>query len=284
MSGVEFCLLELSPGSNSDCKDLNLGSLALITLNDPKKNGNALDIVLLRSLIQQLQDWRDCNIRAVILRSSSDIAFSVGMDLTMFQQYHTENSHKMCNAVEKEIASLYRCCLNEIYQFPAPVFCLLEKAARAGGVGFAMAADLIIASTGASLTLGEALFGLIPANVMPYLRKRINERRANQMVFIPEPMGVDKLLQWGLVDIVTDEIEKTLKKLLRNILRCSATALAKQKVLGCKLNELHWAQQQNLAEETLAFCLQDPKVELGITAFLAGGLGPWTVKPPTKIL
>ena len=168
-------------------------------------------------------------------------------------------------------------------RFPAPVFCLLEKPARAGGVGLVLAADLVIAKPEVSLSLGEALFGLIPANVMPYLRKRISERRANQMVFLPEAMNAETLLQWGLIDFVSDEVEKMLKKLLRSVLRCNPAALAKQKAFGRQLGDLSLCQQQDLAEETLVDCLEDPAVQMGISAFLDGGLGPWSAKPPTVL-
>ncbi|MEM9424331.1 MAG: enoyl-CoA hydratase/isomerase family protein, partial [Spirochaetota bacterium] len=150
MSGAEFRLLGLDNDS--------AGFLGLITLNDPKHNGNALDAELLRDLTEQLRNWQNMNIRAIVMRSSSKTAFSVGMDFDSFIR---------CDATEQDAASLYRVCLDSIYRFPAPVFCLLEKPARAGGVGLVMSADCVLATAEASLTLGEALFGLIPANVMP---------------------------------------------------------------------------------------------------------------------
>ncbi|WGK68089.1 enoyl-CoA hydratase/isomerase family protein [Candidatus Haliotispira prima] len=294
MAGAEFHLLDLGQSRCSDASEnragTHLGALALIVLSDPSGNGNALDTELLNCLTEQLEAWRTENIRAVILRSASDIAFSVGMDFAAFRRQAPSSagpSSAEPPSAGKDAASLYRRCLDSIYHFPAPVFCLLEKPARAGGVGLVMAADLVLATQEASLTLGEALFGLIPANVMPYLRKRINERKANRMVSIPEALDAQTLFQWGLIDFApladTGELEKLLKKLLRSTLRCNPAALAKQKAFGRQIGDLPLDRQQVLAEETLARCLEDPAVETGINAFLSGGLGPWAAKPPKTL-
>ncbi len=274
MNGAECCLLPLVSAPSVKDK-AEAGFLGLITLSDPSKNGNALNVALLQGLIQQLHQWQAQNVRAVILRSSSVIAFSVGMDFELFQSR---------SSTGKEAASLYRCCLDCVYRFPAPVFCILEKPARAGGVGLVMAADLVIAKAEASLTLGEALFGLIPANVMPYLRKRLSERKANQLVLLAEDICGDTLLEWGLVDFVTDEVEKTLRKLLRSILRCSPVALALQKTFSRDMSYKSFNEQQNMAEETLAAFLKDSGVSMAISAFLEGNLGPWNAKLPKGLL
>ena len=273
MSGVDFKTLELGSG--------DVGSLAFITLTDPGRDGNTLDTPLLSSLIEQLEVWQNENIRAVILHSISEIAFSVGMNFNTFKNQTQSRGNK-----KQEAARLYRQCLASIYHFPAPVICLLEKPARAGGVGLVMAADLVLASEEASLTLGEALFGLIPANVLPYLRKRISESRAKQMVFIPEALDAPTLQEWGLSNFLTSsaDLERQLKKLLRNLLRCSPEALAKQKSFCHKLSDLPLNEQQKLAEQTLAACLEEPAVQAGISAFLDGGIGPWCAKVPKSLL
>ena len=280
MSGAEFRLLELgsstnqNPGQNQSPE--TLGALAFITLSDPQKNGNALDIPLLQSLLGQLDSWASEPIRALILRSSSDIAFSVGMDFTAFQSAKS--------GAFKEAARLYRRLLAALDSFPTPVFCLLENPARAGGVGLVMAADLVLATEAASLNLGEALFGLIPANVLPYLRKRLGERRVNQMVFVPETLDAKTLFRWGLIDFApfanSSDLEKSLCRLLRSVLRCSPSALALQKDINQQLGALSMLQQQDMVENILVQSLEENRVQAAISAFLDGGLGPWTAKVP----
>ena len=126
------------------------------------------------------------------------------------------------DGASEEAANLYRRLLAALDSFPAPVFCLLEAPARAGGVGLVMAADLVLATEEASLNLSEALFGLIPTNVLPYLRKRLDERRANRIVLIPEPLDAKTLFAWGLIDFAPfttqRDLEKSLRKLLRSVL------------------------------------------------------------------
>ncbi len=291
MSGVESALLSLkaaggAPGSWSTAPDdpdnlgasdsLNsLGYLGLITLSDPLGNGNALNTELLNGLIRLLAAWRKQPVRAIVLRSGSPDAFSVGMDFAVFRAQDGPDARE-------QAAALYRRCLDSIYRFPAPVFCLLEKAARAGGAGLVLAADLVLATREASLSLGEALFGLIPASVLPYLRMRLPERRANRIVFVPEALDARTLFDWGLIDFApladVAELEKLLKKLLRSVLRCSPQALARQKSFTQQISGLPLEQQQDLAEATLIDCLNDPAVQAGIEAFLSDSLGPWNAR------
>ena len=147
-----------------------------------------------------------------------------------------------------------------------------------------MAADFVLATEKASLNLGEALFGLIPANVLPYLRKRLCERKANQMVLIPEPLGAKALFAWGLVDFAPfasrSELEKSLRKLLRSVLRCSPDALALQKNTNRQLSALPLPQQQDMVENILGQSLEAQRVQEAISAFLHGELGPWSAKVP----
>ena len=274
MNGAEFHLLELESRSPEA-----LGALAFITLSDPQKNGNALDTELLRSLLGQLDNWASLPIRALILRSSSELSFSVGMNFSAFQSAKSGAS--------TEAARLYRGLLAALDRFPAPVFCLLEAPARAGGVGLVMAADLVLATEMAGLHLSEALFGLIPANVLPYLRKRVGERKANQMVLVPELLDAKTLFAWGLIDFAPfssrSGLEKSLKKLLRSMLRCSPEALALQKDTNRRLGALPLEQQQDLAENILVQSLEEQRVQEAISAFLDGGLGPWAAKVPKSL-
>lgn len=258
--------------------------LAYILLEDPQNNGNALTEDLLRALLGKLETWQNLCIeaaeeapRALILRSMSPLAFSVGMDFQSFMAKQGTDER------EGRAAELYRSCLQRIHQFPTPVICLLEKPARAGGVGLLMACDYVLACEEATISLGEALFGLIPANVLPYLRLRLSYRQANSMILKPSPIDAAQAYQLGLVDELPCSdfaaLEKQLWQLLRAIFRCSPKALAEQKAFSEQIEGRELGLQAELAQQRLADLLTHPSVSEGIQGFLEGGLGPRAAKP-----
>ena len=121
MNGAEFRLLALGERENPEGE--TLGALAFITLSDPQKNGNALDIDLLRNLLAQLESWASLPIRALILRSSSELAFSVGMNFTAFQSAK--------NGASTEAAQLYRRLLAALDSFrPRSFVCWKPRPVR----------------------------------------------------------------------------------------------------------------------------------------------------------
>jgi enoyl-CoA hydratase/carnithine racemase len=62
---------------------------------------------------------------------------------------------------------------------PKPSLALVGGSVKAGGVGLVAACDFVIATSQANFELSEVFFGLIPANVLPYLTAwRLSPARA----------------------------------------------------------------------------------------------------------
>jgi enoyl-CoA hydratase/carnithine racemase len=126
--------------------------------------------------------------------------------------------------------------------------------------------------------LGEVLFGLIPANVLPYLlAKRVNPQKARYLVLTAKKLSAVEAHQLGLVDEIftQSEFERGTRNVLKGLLRSSPSALAEAKrfthlLLGKDLQEARKA-----AAEQFIKMIENPAVVQGIEAFSAGELPEW---------
>lgn len=66
---------------------------------------------------------------------------------------------------------------------------LIDGKVVAGGVGIAVASDIIIATPDSSFSLPKLLWGLIPACVLPYLIRRIGPQKASMLASPARPLA-----------------------------------------------------------------------------------------------
>jgi enoyl-CoA hydratase/carnithine racemase len=112
-----------------------------------------------------------------------------------------------------------------------PVIAVVAGAAKGGGVGLAAVADLVIATEDASFGLPEALIGLLPAVIFPFVARRIGVARARWLALSGESFDAQRAAACGLVDHLTDEPRALLDRLLRRLCRMDQRAQAEIKRL-----------------------------------------------------
>ena len=136
--------------------------VAVITLNDGE-HGNLLSPEGLAALASAFDHTlHDPGVRAVLLRSNGP-AFCLGMDLARLAAHDSARSRMDAERAVDSFAGV----LQTIYSAHLPVVCLVEGEVKAGGVGLACACDIVVATERTTFELGEVIFGLIPANVLP---------------------------------------------------------------------------------------------------------------------
>ena len=154
--------------------------VSVITLNN-SENGNLLNLDTLTEFKRAFNgSYMNRDVRVILLRSDGK-TFCHGMDLIQLQALNRRREE-----VKKEVemaVSLYVELLYSIHTSPQPVICLLSGEVKAGGVGLACACDIILSTEDTTFELSEVLFGLIPANVLPYLLSlRITPQKARDLV------------------------------------------------------------------------------------------------------
>ena len=203
--------------------------ISVLTLN-ASDTGNRLNPELLAELLSALEDSvKNPEVRVIVIRSSGKV-FSHGMD---FQQAadaagrNTFDKSDFENAIE-----LYGKVLSTIHEGPKPVVCIVAGEVKAGGVGLVCCCDVVYATTDAAFELSEVIFGLIPANVLPYLINiRIPLQKARYLILTSKAIKSDEAKELNIADEVfsSERMAAELKNLMKRLLRSSPSALAEAK-------------------------------------------------------
>lgn len=281
-------------GTQAPVQVLLDSGLGIISLADGQGT-NRLDGSFLSAMITAFhQVLESPEIRIVLLRSLEE-NFCLGMNLDILKEsLETDSTQSIPNplaqkpissnphsnqAQRQDAVSLYSQLLELIAFGPKPVIALVEGPVKAGGVGITAACDIVVADmTKASFELSEVLFGLIPANVLPFLmHQRISPQQARYLVLSAKLVDPVQALQLGLCDEIygTHELEKGLKNLIKTMMRAEPGALeAAKRFIGSHVST-DFQEFKDAAVGELLGLMTQPPVAQGLQAFASGATPPW---------
>ena len=251
--------------------------VAVLTLAE-SASGNRLTPKLISSLKSLLEESsRDPDVRIIVLRSGGP-AFCLGMDLDGVTEAFSRGETGI-DEVRNEILH-YEKLLSLIHELPKPVVALVAGEVKAGGMGLVCAADIVLASETASFCLSEVLFGLIPANVLPYLLSlRITSQKARYLIMTAKLLSSEEAREIGIVDEVIDGSrgEKQVRALIKQLLRGAPGALAETKrfLLAAEYEESTATSLRARARETLIRLLHSREFSEAVEAFGEGFTPGW---------
>ncbi len=172
----------------------------------------------------------------------------------------------------------YAACLRALRGSSKAVIALVDGAAVAGGVGLAVAADVVIATRAASFGLPELALGLVPAMVLALLLERMPPQRARRWALSAQSIDAEEAARWGLVDRLVDdtqELERGLRAELKSLLRVKPEAVARLKALTSRAAPLGWEQALDEGASCTDEVLADPASIDAVRAFIEGEPLPW---------
>ena len=256
-------------------------SVAVITI-DRRQRFNALDVGTARDLRKAgLQCARDTDIRAVVLRGDGGV-FCSGADLKYIRvggdaddlQYLSPDARRPDGGfgpVFKEILEYIHSTISEIKRAPKPFIAAVDGMAAAGGLGIAMACDLVIASDRATFEWAYGKTSLTGAESSTFFLPRlIGLRRAMELVYLNPRLDAAAALEWGLVNrvLATDTFDTDVLAMAADIARGPAPAYAVSKRLmhlAAGADRLDFHLDLELTE--LARIADTPDFAEGIAAF-----------------
>lgn len=221
--------------------------IAYVTLNRPHKR-NALDMAMFTAIDKISRQLRkDRTIRAVIVQGAGE-DFCSGLDvksmmnskaaaLSLMSKWLPGNSNKA-----QRVSTNWR-------KIPVPVIMAIHGRCWGGGLQIALGADFRIATPGASLSIMEGKWGLIPdmgGNLA--LREIVSKDTALKLVMTAETLSAQDALNCGLISAVSDDPLQEAMHLVAAISGRSPDAVAAVK----KLYQGNWfkSERRMLARET----------------------------------
>jgi polyketide biosynthesis enoyl-CoA hydratase PksH len=144
----------------------------------------------------------------------------------------------------------------------------------AGGVGLLAASDLVIATPASRFSLPEALWGLLPACVLPLLIRRIGFQAAYRMTLTTETWDTDQARSAGLVDEVAADLEEAIRRASVRLTRLDPETVRRMKAYFRKMWYLSDAMEEMAIAEIDAL-VHDPRVQDNIRQFVQHQKFPW---------
>jgi methylglutaconyl-CoA hydratase len=176
------------------------GPVRTLRLNRPDKR-NALNAELVTALKSALSEAADRDDVRVIVLTGAGSAFSAGADLSSLRAMR--DAGPMENQQDsRHLAELFR----QMYQHSKPVIAKVNGHAIGGGCGLATVCDFAYAAEGASLGFSEVRLGFVPAIVMVFLRRKLGETQARDLLLRGRLVDATTAADLGLVTrVVPDE-------------------------------------------------------------------------------
>ena len=207
------------------------GPVMKVTLNRPSVR-NALSPAMVGELAEAFQHAReDAEVRVVVLMGAGG-NFCAGGDLKgMEERGSSGNGGPEATATSNR---RFGALLETADSLPKAVIALIEGATMGGGVGLLAISDWAIADKAAQIGTPEVMVGLIPAQIAPFVVKRIGYTQARRMATYGLRFSADDALRVGLVHELADNHGELMVKgaaAINQCLRCSPEAVAETKRL-----------------------------------------------------
>lgn len=205
--------------------------------------------------------------RLLLIRSGAGV-FSTGMDLAA-----------AADAVDGrpptgQAGSAYFDLLARFARTPVTVVCAVDGRVAGGGVGLVAASDLVIATGRSTFALPEALWGLLPCCVLPFLVRRTGFQRAYAMALTTLPVDAAEARAGGLVDEVTDDTVAAVRRVALRVSRIDRATTAALKRYAHGLWPLSDEVRQRAINE-LGRVMGLPAVQDRLADFAQDGRYPW---------
>lgn len=170
------------------------------------ESANSLNQTVIQELHQAL-DWAEAtpNARTFVLEGLPGV-FCTGLD------FHDAAQPADIVTGSDQAAEYFR-LLKRLTLSPRIVVCRVDGKVIAGGIGLVAASDIVLATARTEFSLTEALWGLLPCCVLPFLLRRLGYQKAYFLTLTTRTMTAAEALSSHLVDELSENLDDALRKL-----------------------------------------------------------------------
>jgi enoyl-CoA hydratase/carnithine racemase len=201
----------------------------------------------------------DEHVRVVLITGAGDQAFCTGAQLG-----------DGVSAEGKKSFADYARLLKRIAAFPKPTVARVKGYCLAGGMGFMLACDIVIASDDSRFGTPEVNVGLWPMMIGALIFRNVPRKKAMEMILLGERLNAHEALAMGLVTRVApaDKLDEAVEAMVRS--------LAAKSPIGIRIGKeaFHESAEMSLEEALDALAMKFLAVAStedareGITAFM----------------
>ena len=236
-----------------------------VVINRVEKQNTINDRLLLdlNAVLDQAES--DPKIKVVILRGQKGF-FCKGMDF--------DERVKINKGEQSEDHSAMMRLLKRFTLSPKVIVSIVEGKVIAGGVGLVAASDFVIGTPESEFSLSEAMWGLLPANILPFIIRRTGFQKAYMMTLTIRVVSGEEALAMNLIDELSENPDTVLRQLKLKLSRISEETTSDLKKFFRKLWIIDEQMEQTAIDE-LKRLVQEPRVIRNIERFTQDQKFPW---------
>ena len=254
------------------------GSVETWTLHDPASR-NALSEAMVDALFAACERAAgDADLRGVVLRGAGG-HFCAGGSLGGFAK--TIGQPLPAGEVDPLVPMNRRfgALLQALCALPQWLIVVVEGAAMGGGLGLVCCADSVLAQAGAQLGTPEVTLGIVPAQIAPFVVRRMGAANARRWLLTGERFDAAVAQRDGLVDEVVDgDMDAAVQAAIARHAAAAPQAVAATKRLLLAQPETPLPALLDDAALAFAQALRGTEAPQGLAAFSARRAPPWSAR------
>lgn len=236
--------------------------VALITLNREKyRNSISPDAVaLFREYLDAAE--ADDSVRVVCITGAGEKAFCSGADLGGAVSADAGGG----NPAFRNYADL----LKRLAGYPKPTVARVNGHCLAGGTGFMLACDIVIARNDAKFGTPEVNVGLFPMMIGALIFRNVPRKKAMEMVLLGEKLDAAQALEMGLITraVAPEKLDETVNQVLESLAAKSPIGMRIGKQAFYAMQDMDFEAALDFLSGKLAEVASTRDAVEGITAFI----------------
>jgi enoyl-CoA hydratase/carnithine racemase len=234
-------------------------NVAHITINREQQR-NAITPEAIHLFLEYLdRAEKDDAVRAVLVTGAGDKAFCTGAQLSDGMSSEGRN-----------VFAGYAQLLKRLASFPKPTIARVKGYCLAGGMGFMLACDIVIASDDSVFGTPEVNVGLWPMMIGALIFRNVPRKKAMEMILLAERINAPDALSIGLITRVAPAggLDSAVDAVLKGIAVKSPIGMKIGKEAFHKAADMPLAEALEFLSGKLAEVASTDDAREGITAFM----------------
>ena len=235
-----------------------------IVLDRPEQ-ANALGLDAARGLVRAIDEVTGAAPRVIVIAARGPI-FCAGGDIQEFVAQSERLSPLIAEVLELLLPAYLK-----LAGVGCPVVSVVNGPVGGAGIGLALVADFVLASTTMKLRTGYAAIGLAPdVGASYFLARRIGAVKAQRWLMTSDPVSAQACLAAGAVDELhaPGDLNAAAEALVQRLRRSAPRSLAAIKRLCREFGTLGLAEHVALERQLLEDCARTADAREGVRAFV----------------
>jgi len=234
-------------------------NVAYFTINREQQRNAITPQAILLFLNYLDRAEKDELVRAILITGAGDKAFCAGAQLG-----------DGLSSEGQKVFSSYAQLLKRLASFPKPTVARVKGYSLAGGMGFMLACDIVIASDDSVFGTPEVNVGLWPMMIGALIFRNVPRKKAMEMILLGERIGAPDALAMGLITRVVPagELNGEVEKVLRSLAAKSPIGIKIGKEAFYKAVEMPQEEALDFLSLKLGEVASTEDAQEGISAFI----------------